>query len=263
MAATARDNPPHIGNYDVIVIGAGIMGAMIARELSKLQGDFAVLEKEVFPSSGVSKSSLAQIHLPDFCPPDSLKGRLCRNAPARFKKLSIELDVAYREVGQLWLALEPAHVANLEEARRRGEANGAAGYEMIGPDKIRVLEPHVSDTALAGLYCKGLGVIHPPEWVFALVENAIQNGVRFYPGTSVVNIVKRADGAFRIVTSRGTYTAKYVINAAGLYADDIARMVGDGHIRLHLRKGTMLIFDKSASHLVRHMIFGTFDPGHS
>jgi glycerol-3-phosphate dehydrogenase len=263
LAATARDNPPHIGNYDVIVIGAGIMGAMIARELSKLQGDFAVLEKEVFPSSGVSKASLAQIHLPDFCPPDSLKGRMCRNAPAQFKKLSEELDAPYREVGQLWLALEPGQVANLEEARKRGEANGAAGYEMIGPDKIRDLEPHVSDTAVAGLYCKGVGVIHPPEWVFALVENAIQNGVRFYPETAVVDITKRADGTCRILTSRGTYHAKYVINAAGLYADNIASMTGDGHIRLHLRRGTMLVFDKSASHLVRHMIFGTFGPDHS
>ena len=88
MATDADARPRHLGDFDAVVIGAGIVGAMIARELSGLKGRFAIVEKEMFPGFGVSKASLAQIHLPDFCPPGSLKGQLCKNAPERFKGCS-------------------------------------------------------------------------------------------------------------------------------------------------------------------------------
>ena len=263
MSAAEAATPPHIGDYDVIVIGAGIVGAMIARQLSKIQGRFAVLEKAAFPGFGVSKASLSQIHLPDFCPPGSLKGKLCRDAPARFKRLANELNVLYREVDELWLALDPAQVADLEAAKARAASHGATGFEIIGPQQIRELEPHVTPKAVAGLYARGLGVIYTPQWNFALIENAVQNGVHLHLHTEVVDIAKTRNGIYRLTTNQGTLTTSYVINAAGLYADEIARMAGDDHIHLSLRKGTMLIFDKAASHLVRHMIFGTFSDSHS
>jgi glycerol-3-phosphate dehydrogenase len=250
-------------DYDVIVIGAGIVGTMIARELSKLKGRFALMEKEPSPCFGVSKAGLSQIHLPDFCPPGSLKGKLCAEAPGRFKALSRELDVTYREVGELWLALEPGHMANLEAARMRGESHGATGFEMIGSEKIRDLEPHVTPKAVAALYAKGLGVVYVPEWGFALVENAIQNGLHVYLNTEVHRISSNEDRTYRLLTSRGTFKTRYVINAAGLHADEIAIMVGDTDIRLELRKGTMVIFDKSVSHLAQNMIYGTFSEAHS
>jgi glycerol-3-phosphate dehydrogenase len=249
--------------YDVVVIGAGIVGAMIARELSKHEGRFVLLEKESFPGCGVSKASLSQIHLPDFCPPGSLKGKLCKDAPRRFKRLAGELDVVYREIDELWLALESSHLVNLEEARGRGEANGATGYEVIGPDKIRELEPHVTKKAVAALYGRGVGVIYTPEWGFALVENAIQNGMQVHLETAVSGITKKDDDSYLISTTKGEFKTRYVVNAAGLYADKIAEMVGDRGFHLTLRKGTMVIFDKSVSNLVRHMIFGTFSESHS
>ncbi len=263
MSAAGTAPPPHMGDYDVIVIGAGIIGAMIARQLSKHQGRFAVLERGAFPGFGVSKASLSQIHLPDFCPPGSLKGKLCRDAPARFKKLAGELDVHYREVDELWLALEPAQVTDLEAAKARAESHGVSGFEIIGPQRIRELEPHVTPKAVAGLHARGLGVIYTPQWNFALIENAVQNGVELHLHTRVIDIGKTKDGTYRLTTNQGALTASYVINAAGLYADEIAGMAGDDHIHLSLRKGTMLIFDKAASHLVRHMIFGTFSESHS
>ena len=249
--------------YDVIVIGAGIVGTMIARELSRLKGRFALIEKEPFPCFGVSKAGLSQIHLPDFCPPGSLKGKLCADAPRRFKALSRELDVVFREVGELWLALEPGHMANLEAARTRGESHGAAGFEVIGPEKIRELEPHVTPRAIAALYAKGLGVVYVPEWGFALAENAVQNGLHLHLNTEVQRISREGDETYRVSTSRGTFKTKYMINAAGLHGDEIAERVGDTDIRLDLRKGTMVIFDKSVSHLARNMIYGTFSEKHS
>lgn len=250
-------------DYDVIVIGAGIVGTMIARELSKLKGRFALIETEPFPCFGVSKAGLSQIHLPDFCPPGSLKGKLCADAPRRFKALSRELDVTYREVGELWLALEPGHMANLEAARIRGESHGASGFEMISSEKIRELEPHVTRKAVAALYAKGLGVVYVPEWGFALAENAIQNGLHLHLNTAVRGISRDEEGRYRLSTSRGAFKTKYVINAAGLHADEIAHRVGDTDIRLELRKGTMVIFDKSVSHLAQNMIYGTFSEKHS
>ena len=252
-----------MSGYDVIVIGAGIVGTMIARELSKLKGRFALIEKEPFPCFGVSKAGLSQIHLPDFCPPGSLKGKLCAEAPRRFKALSRELDVTYREVGELWLALEPGHLANLEAARTRGESHGATGFEMIGPEKIRELEPHATPRAVAALYAKGLGVVYVPEWGFALAENATQNGLHLHLNTELHSISRDEQELFHLATSRGTFKTKFVINAAGLHADEIAWMVGDTDIRLELRKGTMVIFDKSMSHLVQNMIYGTFSETHS
>ncbi|MBT8369483.1 MAG: FAD-dependent oxidoreductase [Deltaproteobacteria bacterium] len=263
MTAAEAATLPQMGDYDVIIIGGGIIGAMIARQLAKLQGRFAVVEKEAFPGCGVSKASLSQIHLPDFCPPGSLKGRLCRDAPASFKKLAVELDVLYREVDELWLATEPSQVGHLKAVKGRAESHGTTGFEIIGPQRIRELEPHVTPNAVAGLYAKGLGVIYTPEWNFALIENAVQNGVQLYLQTKLVDIGKGQNGTYRLITDQGTLTSRYVINAAGLFADEVARMAGDRHIRLSMRKGTMLIFDRSASHLARHMIFGSFSETHS
>jgi glycerol-3-phosphate dehydrogenase len=258
-----HSDPHHRGDYDVVVIGAGIVGAMIARELSKLEGRFALLEKEPFPCFGMSKAGLSQIHLPDFCPPGSLRGRLCKDATSRFRILATELDVAYREVGELWLALRPEHVASLEAARMRGEFHGAKGFEMIGPERIREIEPHVTPKAVAALYARGLGVVYVPEWGFALVENAVQNGLHLHLQTSVTDIRKGNDSTYRLATSRGTIRSKFLINAAGVHADEIAWMVGDKDIRLDMRKGTMVIFDKAVSHLARNMIYGTFTERHS
>jgi len=250
-------------DYDVVIIGAGILGAMIARELSKLEGRFALIEKESFPGLGVSRASLSQIHLPDFCPPGSLKGRLSFNAPDRFRRLSTELDVAYREVDQLWLALEPSQMENLRAAKARGESHGATGFEIISPGKIRDLEPHLTTKAVAALYARGVGVVYPPEWVFALVENAIQNGLLLYLNHPVSRISRKGDVLEIESPGKRTMSAKYLVNAAGLYSDQIAWMAGDGHVHLNLRKGTMVIFDKAASGLVRHMVYGTFSETHS
>jgi len=145
----------------------------------------------------------------------------------------------------------------------RSESHGAKGFEMIGPEKIRELEPHVTPKAVAALYAKGLGVVYVPEWGFALVENAIQNGLHVLLNTEVHHITPEEDGTYRLKTSGGTFKTKYIINAAGLHADEIARMVGDLDIRLDLRKGTMVIFDKSVSYLAQNMIYGTFSETHS
>jgi glycerol-3-phosphate dehydrogenase len=257
------DSDRDLLDYDVVVVGAGIIGSMIARELSRYKGRFALVEKEPFPGWGVSKGSLSMIHAPDFCPPGTLKGKLCLNAPARFKRLSEELEVAYREVDELWLALDPSQIPAIEEAKRRGESHGGTGFEIIGGDRVRELEPHVNPKVAGALYIRGLGVVHPPEWAFALMENAAANGIACHLNTEVLGIEKENDRPYLLRTSKGDLKARWIVNAAGLFADEIASMAGDRGIELTLTKGTMAVFKKSASHLVRHMVYGTFSKRHS
>ena len=250
------------GAYDVVVIGAGIVGSMIARELSRFDLRLGIVEKEPFPGFGVSKSGLSQLHAPDFCPEGTLKGRLCLNAAIRYRALSRELDAPFRDVDEIWLALKPEHVPNLEAAKARGEAFGAKGFEIITPERVRELEPHLNPNAVAALYVRGLGVIYPPEWTFALTENAVQNGAEFFLNTAVTGITPQKD-IYAIHTDRGDIKTRFVINAAGLFVDEIAKMVGDDDIRLILTKGVMAIFDRSTEPAIRHMIYGTFSDEHS
>ncbi len=263
MKSAVKESAPNRSDFDIIVIGAGITGAWLARELSRYEGAFAVFDKEPLPGFGVTKGGLSQIHAPDFTPPGTLKAQFCVNAAAAFKQTARLLDLPFREVDELWLALEPSQIDDLKAGKARGEALDNRKFELIGPARIRELEPCVTSKALAALYVRGLGAVHPPEWAFALIENARQNHVRTYFNTAVVAIEKRPDGGYAIDTTRGHFSTNYIVNAAGLFADDIARMAGDQGIELILTKGTMAIMDKSVSHLTRHMVYGTFSAEHS
>jgi len=264
IAQADKTKLQHRGSYDVIIIGAGIVGSMLARELSRYKGRFALLEKEAFTGFGVSKANPCMLHSPLMFPSGPLRIKLAHNAAARYKKLAHDLDVTYREVDEIFLAFEPHQLTKLETAKAWAEKNNvSAGHEIIGPQKIRDIEPHVSKKAIGALYGKGVGGIYATEWTFALTENAIQNGLDLYLNSRVQGIRRERDSQFAIETSTGRFQARYIINAAGLFADEIASMVGDTDIRLTLTKGTMVILDKTTSHLVKNMVYGTYGLDHS
>ena len=256
MNKTGDGSRSLLGSYDVLIIGAGITGSMTTRELSKYKVRIGLLEKEPFPGQGASKASYSMIHAANFCPSGTFKGTLCVHASRRYKKLSEELNATYGELDELRLALEPAHLALLEDSKKRGEEYGGADFEIIGPDQIFALEPNLNPQTIAALRVRGLGVIHPPEWAFALIENAAQNGARYYLDTAVTGIRAREGGGYVVETSKGNFEASYIVNAAGLFVGDIASMVGDEGIQLKMSRGTNGILDKSVSHLVRNTIYG-------
>jgi glycerol-3-phosphate dehydrogenase len=252
------------GVYDVVIIGGGIVGSMIARELSKYKGRFALLEKETATGFGVSKANVSMLHSPLMFPSGPVRLRLAHQAAARYKRLAKELDVVFREVDEIFVTFDQARLSILEEARLRAEEKGFSGnHVFIRQDKLRELEPHISPKAIGALHGKGVGGIYAPEWTFALTENAVQNGLRLHLNTPVTAIRKRGDFDYLLTTPKGTFKARYIINAAGLFADEISRMVGDDDISLILTKGTMAILDKSVSYLVRNMVYGTFGKDHS
>lgn len=249
----------------MVVIGAGIVGSMIARELSRFEGRFALVEREGFSGFGVSKANPCMLHSPLMFPSGPLRIKLSYNALARYKKLADELDVVFNEVDEIFLAFDASQLAKLEAAKNWAEENHvSAGHEIIGPEKIRDVEPHVTQEAIGALYGKGVsGGIYATEWTFALTENAAQNGFHLYFNAPVTGIMKERDDRYEIRTPKGSFKARYIVNAAGLYADEIAQRVGDKDIRLILTKGTMAILDKSASYLVRNMVYGTYGRDHS
>jgi glycerol-3-phosphate dehydrogenase len=156
-------------------------------------------------------------------------------------------------------------LAKLNTARAWADDNHvSADHAIIGPEKLRQIEPNASKKAIGALYGKGVsGGIYATEWTFALTENAVQNGLDLYLNSAVTDIKCKGDFDFEVITSRGRLKTRYIINTAGLFVDEIAGMVGDTDIQLVLTKGTMLILDKSASNLLGNMIYGTYGKDHS
>ena len=251
--------------YDVIIIGGGIVGSMIARELSKHNGRFALLEKETATGFGVSKGNVSMLHSPFLFPTGPLRVQLVNRAAERYRRLARELDVVFREVDEIFVAFDQAQLSKLESARFQAKEKGlSADHVFIGPDTLKEIEPNVNPRAIGALYGKGtVGGIYAPEWTFALTESAVLNGLHLHLNTPVTAIEKLGDFDYVLTTPEGTFKTRYIINAAGLFADEIGRMVGDDDISLILTKGTMAILDKSVSHLVRNMVYGTFGKDHS
>jgi len=265
MTQTTSSHPRHQNDYDVIIIGAGIVGAMIGRELCRYKGRFALLEKEPFSGFGVSKANPCMLHSPLMFPSGPLRGRLSHNAAARYQKLADELDVVFKAVDEIFLAFDSNQLAKLNRARVWAEENHvSAGHVILGSEKIRQIEPYLSKKTSGALYGKGVsGGLYGTEWTFALIENAVQNGLSLYLNSPVTAIKRKKDFSYEVRTPQGQFHTRYIINAAGLFVDEIAKMAGDPGIQLFLTKGTMLVLDKSASNLLHNMVYGTYGKDHS
>ena len=239
---------------DVLIIGAGVVGASIARELSRYKLSIAVLEKEEEPAFGVSKSNSGIIHPGTQNPAGSLKGRLCLEGNTLIRRISGELGLDFKEVGELIVAFTEDEIQRLLTIKSEAETLGVPELKMVDKAWLRANEPNLNPEVIAALYAPGAGVISPYRLVYALCENALKNGVKFYTQTRVENIIFTNPG-FEIQTLRGVFKARYVINAAGLYADEISAMVGVNDFRIRPRKGQEFILDKKKENLTNHLIF--------
>lgn len=255
--------------YDVVIIGAGVNGSAIARELSKYQLKTAVLERCTDICEGTSKANSGIAHAGYDAKSGTLKAKLNVAGSRMIRQLSKELDFAYEQNGSLVLCFDEKNRDKLEELLHRGEQNGVEDLRIVEREELLKLEPEIGDQVVAALYVPTGGIVCPFGLTIALAENAAVNGVKFYLGTEVTGIEKiHADtapedsgsGAYRIHTtaSDGTqkdYEAKVVINAAGVYADRIHNMVSDQKIEIEPRKGEYLLCDKSVGKMVSHTLF--------
>lgn len=211
--------------YDVAVIGAGVVGLSIARELSKYKLSVVVLEKEPDVGWGASKGNAGVVHAFQL-PLGSLKGKLCLEGNKMYDELAEELDVPLRRVGLLLVSLNLLESLVLLFTYAYFKLKGVE-VKWVGGKRLREMEPGVSGKARMALLFPTAGVTSPLELVVALAESASQNGVEFLFEAEVERVEFEGDLA-RVVTSKGDVLARWVINAAGLYADVVAERSGAG-----------------------------------
>ena len=240
--------------YDVIIIGAGVSGAATARELSRYRASICVLEKEEDVCCGTSKANSAIVHAGYDAAIGSLKAKLNVRGNEMMGRLSEELDFPFERRGSLVLCLSEDDMPNLQELYDRGVANGVKDMRILSRDEVLRMEPNITDDVYAALYAPTAGIVCPFGLNIALAENAYVNGVEFKFDTEVKDINKLNDG-YELDTSQGTFRARYVVNAAGVYADRFHNMVSAEKIHITARRGDYCLMDKEAGTHVGRTIF--------
>lgn len=241
--------------YDVLIIGAGVSGASIARRLSRYKLDIAIVDKANDVSMGASKANSAIVHGGYAEPHNELRGRICYPGRTQFEELNKELNFGFIANGSLVLAFEEEEKETLQKLYNMGIENGLPDMEIIDQERVREIEPNVSDDVIAALWCKGAGVCSPYEYTIALVENAVANGAELFLNSRVCDISK-SDDHFIVKTENGKeFQAKYVINASGLEGAIVSNMIAETDFDIHPRSGEYLIFQKGTGKKLNTVLF--------
>lgn len=253
--------------YDVVIIGAGVSGSAIARELSKYELKVCVLEKEVDVCCGTSKANSGIVHGGYDAEYGTLKAKLNKRGNDLMEGLCKKLDVPFVRNGSLVVATDEADILKLEKLLENGQKNGVEGLRIIDAEELKAMEPNISDNAVAALHVPTGGIVCPFELNLALAENAHANGVEFKFAQKVIKVEKAENGYVIETESAGEqnyYKAKLVINAAGVYADQISHMVSEKPMNIVPRRGDYFLLDKSVGNHVSSTIFvlpGTYGKG--
>lgn len=240
--------------YDVLVIGGGIVGCAIARELSRYRLRIALCEKEAEVGFGTTKANSGIIHGGHHAAPATLKGRLEWAGNQCWDELAAALGFGFRRIGELTVALHDEQLPVLDKLLHHAAVKGVPGVERWTPERIRQAEPALNPAIIAAVYAPTTGVINPYEACYALAENAVQNGVELLTAAPVQHLQPDGD-AWAVVTPHVRLASRFVINAAGLFADSIAALAGVGDFTIHPRKGEEYLLDKRLQGLVGHVIF--------
>lgn len=242
--------------YDVIVIGAGVVGGMIARTLSAYDLKICIAEKAKDVAMGATRANSAIVHAGFDARVGSLKAKLNVRGSELMPKVADELGVKYKNNGALVIGLCDDDRYVIGDLYERGYYNGVKDLKIIGKKEIKKLEPDISDDVILALYAPTSAIICPYELTIAAVGNAMDNGAELELNFEVKEIHEK-DGYYEVCSENKVLEAKYVINAAGLYSDKIAAMVGDTSFKVHPRRGEYILLDKECGDLVSHTIFRT------
>lgn len=249
--------------YDVIIIGGGVSGCAVARELSRYKVNVCVLEKEEDVCCGTSKANSGIVHAGHDAPVGSLKAKMNLRGNELMEPLAEELNIPFIRNGSLVICQSREDMPRLRALYDRGIANGVKGLRILSKEEVLEKERNLSENVHAALYAPTGGIVCPFELNIALAENANVNGVEFHFRSNVMDIERTEEG-YRLFTSRGFYRAKFVVNAAGVYADKFHNMVSGHKIHITARKGEYCLLDKRAGDHVKSTIFtlpGEFGKG--
>ena len=240
--------------YDVAIIGGGVIGSMLARQLSRYNLKICILEKENDIAMGASKANSGIVHGGFDPEPDTLKAKLNSIGVEKLFSVAKELNAPIKRNGSLVLAFGSDEEPAINELYERGIKNGISGMKVISGDEARKLEPALSPDVTLALHITSAGIVCPYELTVAAMGNAIDNGAELIRKFKVASIKK--DDDFTVTSEKGeSVTAKFVVNCAGAYSDKIAAMIGDESFKIIPRAGEYMLLDKTAGSLVSHTIF--------
>lgn len=239
---------------DVLIVGAGAVGCSIARELSKYDIRVIVVDKNEDVGGDASKSNSAIIHTGYDAMPGTLESELVVAANPMYDQLTRELDVPFRRVGALLPAITPEQFSKLPALKEKAFQNRVYDVEYLSREKMLDLESELNPDVLGGLYIPRESIIDPLQLVVAMAENAQQNGVSFLLNARVTGIKTKNNRITGATTTAGDVETKYIVNAAALYCDEIAEMVGKADYTVNPRKGQFHILDKNTTCQVNHIV---------
>ena len=264
-------------SYDIVIIGAGVSGASCARELSRYRLNILVIDKEADVCCGTSKANSAIVHSGIDCKPGTLMAKLNVRGNELMEPLSRELDFEFDRNGSLILCFDEEDRPRLQALYEQGIENGVPGLRIVESDELHEMEPNVSKDAVAAIWCPTGGIVWPFGMNIAMAENAYTNGVSFCFNTEVSGIDKEEDGyCLHVKRSKAilwtdgntgeplrsslpdgedTVRTRCVINAAGVYADQIHNMVSGHKIHITPRRGEYCLMDKGTGDIVHSTIF--------
>lgn len=240
--------------YDAVIIGAGVSGAAIARELAKYEARVCVLERCEDVCCGTSKANSAIVHAGYDARPGTLMARLDVEGSYMIPQLARDLDFLYRDNGSLVLCMHEEDLPLLQELYERGRRNGVSALRMVTREEILAMEPHVREDVVAGMEAATGGIVCPFGMNIAFAENAAENGVEFRFDTTVTGFTHTREG-WTVHTNQGDVEARTVINAAGVYADVLHNMVSTHKLHITPRRGDYYLLDKTTGGYAHHTLF--------
>jgi glycerol-3-phosphate dehydrogenase len=239
--------------FDVAVIGAGVVGSAIARELARYKLRVAVYDQGTDVCTGVSKANSGVVHSGIYSKPRSLKARFCVEGNRLFDDLSRELNVPLERLGKFVVSPDEEGIGELEKLMKVGEANGVPGLQMV--DACEVIKKERSIKCHTALWAPSAGITLPYKLNIALAENASENGVRFFLESKVTGLASSKDG-FKIRTKDGRRsTVRVIINSAGIHGRDIIAMVERPDFKMYPCRGEYLLIDKDYRHLINTLVY--------
>ncbi len=240
--------------YDVLIIGAGVVGSSVARSLSKYNLKCAVLDKSDDICEGTSKANSGIVHAGFDAVPGTKKALFNVKGSKMMKALSKELDFPYKRNGSMVLCFEEENLPKLQELKERGVANGVEGITILSREEALKKEPALSEDVCGALFAPTGGIVCPFGLTIAMAENAAVNGVEFKLNEEVKDIEKTDDG-FLVKTAFSVYETTVIVNAAGVYADKIHNILCDDKLKITATKGEYCLYDKKVGGTVSSTIF--------
>ena len=240
---------------DIIVIGAGVVGCSIARELSKYNLDVLVVEKNSDVSEGISKGNSGIVHAGYNEKIGTLKAKLNIEGNKIFDDLSRDLQFPFKRNGAFILAFKDEDIKTLESLKENGEKLGVEGLEILTREEALNIEPNLNKEIVGVLNVKTSGIVSPYEMTIALAENAAENGVEFKLNSKVTNIEKISEGYKVTLNNKELVSGKIIINASGLEGAFLNNLVSMSKREINPVKGEYCLFDKVAGAMINKTLF--------